>query len=500
MSPLFPHATPHGVTLTLCLVALVGAFDAPPFRPGSNLGAPLSAMHFLLVGWLRMVVWLPKLYTMEVFAVLPHSHLQDPSFHIRTPHSSPFRKSQKEILGPPPSLQLAAPTIGRWRGIVHVTVGGPAAFASDLDVPSGYLNGSVRFPDLPFLVSAIFFTTLFVRRLSPVASTHCLVALVEGCSLLDTHLSPGLCRGPSRACLTPFMEVSRSKASATLYLPFCRRRGATIKLLRPAAVYEWALSVDYFRHSVQCALRLARIAIKTLATAIASRTPDPQVSPRRFGEHALCSMRPNSADVRRDSPVTVTMTTRCRDSRPELDYCITHFVHFKMYASGLADAAFKAHAGKFWAMVIHRRTPPNVPANPPYIDIKAAFFLPKAFPPEVFDTLIHVAGHKILITGYLDNRLGPNPNLQHDFPLIPWKGEIAVLFIGKRRPYISRAPPKSLIRFAIVQYMQACIAHVEIGSPFPSYMKSIWPGLGVSHGYVQNRGQYAHGSQAVQNV
>ncbi|KAI9443032.1 hypothetical protein H4582DRAFT_2054126 [Lactarius indigo] len=111
MSPLFPHAAPHGVTLTLCLVALVGAFDAPPFRPGSDLGAPLSATHFLLVGWLRMVVWLPKLYTMEVFAVLPHSHLQDPSFHIRTPHSSPFRKSQKEILGPPPSLQLAAPTV-----------------------------------------------------------------------------------------------------------------------------------------------------------------------------------------------------------------------------------------------------------------------------------------------------------------------------------------------------------------------------------------------------
>ncbi|KAI9443024.1 hypothetical protein H4582DRAFT_2072083 [Lactarius indigo] len=27
-------------------------------------------------------------------------------------HSSPIRKSQKEILGPPPSLQLAAPTIG----------------------------------------------------------------------------------------------------------------------------------------------------------------------------------------------------------------------------------------------------------------------------------------------------------------------------------------------------------------------------------------------------
>ncbi len=49
--------------------------------------------------------------------------------------------------------------------------------------------------------------------------------------------------------------------------------------------------------SVQCALRPALISIKTLATAIASRTSDPQVSPHRFAERALCSMRPNSADV-----------------------------------------------------------------------------------------------------------------------------------------------------------------------------------------------------------
>ncbi|KAI9436762.1 hypothetical protein BJY52DRAFT_1230386 [Lactarius psammicola] len=188
-----------------------------------------------------------------------------------------------------------------------------------------------------------------------------------------------------------------------------------------------------------------------------------------------------------------------------------------MYASGLADAVFKAHAdtlwicgsvhllsfaspsplstrpsavsGYLWSRWPRRRITFTFDAvlplhggviDPPHVDVEAAFFLPKASLPEVFDTLIHVAGHKILITGYVDNRLGPNPNLQRDFPLIPWKGEIAVLFIGKKRPYVSRAPPRSLIRFAIVQYMQACIAHVEIGAPFPSYMKSIWPGLGVS--------------------
>ena len=91
--------------------------------------------------------------------------------------------------------------------------------------------------------------------------------------------------------------------------------------------------------------------------------------------------------------------------------------------------------------------------NPPYVDIEDAFFLPRASPPEVFDTLICIAGYKILVTGYLNlnNRSFPNPNLQRDFPLIPWKGEIVVLFIGKRKPYVSRAPPRSLLRFTIAQ-------------------------------------------------
>ena len=64
---------------------------------------------------------------------------------------------------------------------------------------------------------------------------------------------------------------------------------------------------------------------------------------------------------------------------------------------------------------------------------------------------MRVAGYKILVTGYLNlhNRSSPNPNLLRDFPLIPWKGELAVLFIGKRKPYVSQAPLKSLLRFAI---------------------------------------------------
>jgi hypothetical protein len=92
--------------------------------------------------------------------------------------------------------------------------------------------------------------------------------------------------------------------------------------------------------------------------------------------------------------------------------------------------------------------------SPPYVDIESEFFLPRALPPEVFDTLVCVAGYKILVTGYLNlhHRSFPNPNLLRDFPFIPWKGEIAVLFIGKRKPYVSRAPPKSLLCFAIERY------------------------------------------------
>lgn len=87
----------------------------------------------------------------------------------------------------------------------------------------------------------------------------------------------------------------------------------------------------------------------------------------------------------------------------------------------------------------------------PYVDVEAAFYRPASSPPEVFDTLVRVAGHTLLVVAYFDIRLGPNPNLKRDFPYIPWRGEIAVLFVGKRKPFVSRAPPDTVVRSAIIQ-------------------------------------------------
>lgn len=89
--------------------------------------------------------------------------------------------------------------------------------------------------------------------------------------------------------------------------------------------------------------------------------------------------------------------------------------------------------------------------NPPYVDVEGAFFLPSALQPEVFDTLIRVADHTLLVSSYFDTRLGPNPNLKQDFPQITWRGEIAVLFVGKRKPFVRWAPPDLVVRSAIAQ-------------------------------------------------
>ena len=69
---------------------------------------------------------------------------------------------------------------------------------------------------------------------------------------------------------------------------------------------------------------------------------------------------------------------------------------------------------------------------------------------------MHVAGYKIFATGYLNLRsftivLSLTQTRCATCLLIPWGGEIAVLFIGKHKPYVSQAPPKSLLRFAIAQ-------------------------------------------------
>ncbi|KAH9018402.1 hypothetical protein EDB84DRAFT_1442449 [Lactarius hengduanensis] len=115
---------------------------------------------------------------------------------------------------------------------------------------------------------------------------------------------------------------------------------------------------------------------------------------------------------------------------------------------------------------------PGSTIDPPYVDVEGAFFLPSNSQPEVFDTLIRVAGHTLLVSAYFDRRVGQNPNLKRDFPLIPWYGEIAVLFVGKRKPYVSRAPSDSVVRFAIAQYMGLCVAHVELGIPLPAHLTS----------------------------
>ena len=65
--------------------------------------------------------------------------------------------------------------------------------------------------------------------------------------------------------------------------------------------------------------------------------------------------------------------------------------------------------------------------------------------------LIQVSDHTLLVSGYFDNRLKRNPNLRRDFPLIPWHGELAVLFVGKRKPFVTRGPPESVIHLAITQ-------------------------------------------------
>ena len=88
--------------------------------------------------------------------------------------------------------------------------------------------------------------------------------------------------------------------------------------------------------------------------------------------------------------------------------------------------------------------------RPPYVDIEASFAYSTPVP-VVYNTLIEVSGHTILVSSYFDDRVEPNLNVMRDFPLIPWRGEIAVLFVGKRKPFLTRGPPEGVIHFAIAQ-------------------------------------------------
>ncbi|KAH9985586.1 hypothetical protein BJV77DRAFT_1071309 [Russula vinacea] len=123
----------------------------------------------------------------------------------------------------------------------------------------------------------------------------------------------------------------------------------------------------------------------------------------------------------------------------------------------------------------------------PYVDVEASFAYPTPAAPNIFDTLIEVSGHTLLVSAYFDDRVEINPNLRRDFPLIPWRGEIAVLFVGKTKPFLTRGPPKSTIHFAIAQYLGVCIGHAELGLAFPAYMTVIDgpdPSADFEYGYT----------------
>ncbi|KAH9040628.1 hypothetical protein EDB85DRAFT_1886741 [Lactarius pseudohatsudake] len=267
MSPSSPHTAPHGVTLTLhlvalptlCGVALNGLLVAmtlysesiPPFRKSQKKFSAFCR-HYSL--------WPPTVGASGEFRyVYRSSSLSDnvqPS-SLTPQHSNP---------SPP-----AWPQRRRW-GIVHVThilrwSGGingsmfnvstttlfisSSPFTSDLDGPSGCLDRSLHFPDPPFLVSAIFLTTL-------------------------------------SACIAPFMEVSRLKALGVLLCAFpfaiAVARPSSLSDLRPTTVYRWVVSVASGTEAVQCNAKLpccTIFAFKTTfdiqcATAIASHTSDPQ--------------------------------------------------------------------------------------------------------------------------------------------------------------------------------------------------------------------------------
>jgi Na+-transporting NADH:ubiquinone oxidoreductase subunit NqrB len=68
-----------------------------------------------------------------------------------------------------------------------------------------------------------------------------------------------------------------------------------------------------------------------------------------------------------------------------------------------------------------------------------------------YHSLVRVTGHTLLISAYFDASLDPNPNLKRDFPHIPWRGEIAVLFVGKRKSFVRRAPPDPVVRSAVAR-------------------------------------------------
>ncbi|KAI0026841.1 hypothetical protein K488DRAFT_91797 [Vararia minispora EC-137] len=129
--------------------------------------------------------------------------------------------------------------------------------------------------------------------------------------------------------------------------------------------------------------------------------------------------------------------------------------HKKNYVDGYlfpSKGAFRQRV-KFDALVSESSSIRNLPL----VLVDLHFSLPKTSlgaVPFVDDSIVWIDDTaSVLVSGYSHPDASVNEALLRLFPSYTWRGKIAVVFLGKWKPYLTRPPPSADVNAAVLKYV-----------------------------------------------
>ncbi|KAJ6521408.1 hypothetical protein B0H19DRAFT_1066364 [Mycena capillaripes] len=103
----------------------------------------------------------------------------------------------------------------------------------------------------------------------------------------------------------------------------------------------------------------------------------------------------------------------------------------------------------------------------PYLVVQDSFTVTQAV--VIHDTLVHVGKRRFLVSGYYRPTLPINEGLKEIAPGFAWRGEIIVVALGKRVPYLAKVDSVKA-REAANQFMTGFLSHYHMKREIPSGM------------------------------
>ncbi|KAF9778449.1 hypothetical protein BJ322DRAFT_1018105 [Thelephora terrestris] len=105
--------------------------------------------------------------------------------------------------------------------------------------------------------------------------------------------------------------------------------------------------------------------------------------------------------------------------------------------------------------------------NPQYLKIEAAF-AKTVEPEDVHDCMVSVGKDRFLVTAYWAGTEDPNPAVEMVCGGLEWRGEIAVVQVGRVVTFYKRVRRTTAVKKVVAKFVTEFMRCMVVGDPFPT--------------------------------